>query len=68
MMVGLIKGAKRIAVFNQTFVLDGQNISEPIKLAQSCIMPQNVTGKIYNSDFKETERRDSYIDRLKRME
>ena len=68
MMVGLIKSAKRIAVINHTFVLVGQNISEPIKLAQSCIMPQKVTGKIYNPDFKETERRDSYIDRLKRME
>jgi hypothetical protein len=68
MMVGLIKSAKRIAVINHTFVLVGQNISEPIKLAQSCIMPQKATGKIYNPDFKETERQDSYIDRLKRME
>ena len=68
MMVGLIKSAKRIAVINHTFVLDGQNISEPIKLAQSCIMSLKITGKIYNPDFRKTERRDSYIDRLKRME
>jgi len=35
MMVGLVKSAKRIAVLNQTFVLDGKINSEPIKLAQS---------------------------------
>jgi len=67
MMVGLIKAAKRIAVFNQTFAMEGQEVSDLIKLVQSCVSPIRAKGSIHNPDDERVQR-DSYIDRLKEME
>lgn len=67
MMVGLIKAAKRIAVFNQTFALDGQDVSDLIKLVQACVNPIRAKGSIHNSD-NERVKRDSYVEKLRHME
>ena len=67
MMSGLVKSAKRIAIFNQTFALDGQEVSDIIRLLQSCVSPIRAKGSIHNPDNEEVKR-DSYIDRLKEME
>ena len=67
MMIGLLKSAKRIAVLNQTFAMAGQEISDLIKMVQSCIRPGKVTGYIYNPD-NDGVKRGSYIGRLKDME
>ena len=67
MMVGLIKAAKRIAVFNQTFAIDGQDVSDLIKLVQSCISPGKAKGSIHNPDDERVQR-DSFIEKLRQME
>jgi len=67
MMSGLIKSAKRIALFNQTFALDGQEVSDLIKLIQSCISPGKAKGSIHNPD-DERAQRDSFIEKLRQME
>ena len=67
MMSGLVKSAKRIAIFNQTFALDGQEVSDLIKFVQSCISPEKAKASIHNTD-NEKVKRDSYIDRIKEME
>jgi len=66
-MVGLIKSAKRIAIFNQTFALSGQEVSDLIQLVQSCISLGKAKGSIYNPD-NERVQRDSSIEKLRHME
>ena len=67
MMSGLIKSAKRIAIFNQTFALSGQEVSDLIKLVQSCISPGKAKGSIHNPDDERVQR-DSFIEKLRQME
>ena len=67
MMSGLIKSAKRIALFNQTFALDGQEVSDLIKLVQSCVRPGKAKGNIHNPDDERVQR-DSFIEKLRKME
>jgi hypothetical protein len=67
MMVGLIKSAKRIAVINHTFALSGQEVSDLIKLVQSCISPGKAKDSIQNPD-NERVQRDSFIEKLRQME
>ena len=67
MMSGLIKSAKRIAIFNQTFALSGQEVSDLIKLIQSCISPGKAKGSIHNPDDERVQR-DSFIEKLRQME
>lgn len=67
MMSGLIKSAKRIALFNQTFALDGQEVSDLIKLVQSCVRPGKAKGSIHNPDDERVQR-DSFIEKLRQME
>ena len=66
-MVGLIKSAKRIAIFNQTFALSGQEVSDLIQLVQSCISPGKAKGSIHNPDDERVQR-DSFIEKLRQME
>ena len=66
-MVGLIKSAKRIAIFNQTFALSGQEVSDLIKLIQSCISLGKAKGSIHNPDDERVQR-DSFIEKLRQME
>ena len=67
MMSGLIKSAKRIAIFNQTFALSGQEVSDLIKLIQSSISLGKAKGSIHNPDDERVQR-DSFIEKLRQME
>ena len=67
MMVGLIKSAKRIAVFNQTFIMTGQEVSDLIKLVQTCISSGKNGIQIHNPTYVRTTRY-SYIEELRRLE
>ena len=65
-MAGLIKSAKRIALINQMFAADGQEVSDIILLVQNCIESKKLEGKIHNQN-KNDKSEESYIDKLKKI-
>jgi hypothetical protein len=66
LMVGLIKSARRVAVFNQTFAVEGQEVSDIIECVRKCIEPEKPEGKIHNQQKTKVSEK-SYIYKLKKV-
>jgi hypothetical protein len=60
----LVKSAKLLAIFNESFTLAGQEVAEIINLTQRCIKPTNPSGHIHHEDINEGP---SYLDALDEM-
>ena len=68
LMARLIKAGRILAVFNQNFTVEGQSVSELIRLVQRCIDPHHVEGSIASSKKVRESARRSYMEELAEVE
>ena len=68
LMVRLIKAGRVLAAFNQNFTVEGQSVSELIRLVQGCIGPHRVDGSIADPDTARKSEPRSYMKKLAEVE